>query len=99
MRIPIPITGLLSLFLLVLHFLGAIASYCQATALGERQTLSLQACLQMAMEKNYSRPASRFAVAVAEALTAESEGPERGATFTLELPLQAQEAASYRSTS
>jgi signal transduction histidine kinase len=32
-------------------------------------------------------------------LTAESEGPERGATFTLELPLQAQEAARYRSTS
>jgi signal transduction histidine kinase len=32
-------------------------------------------------------------------LTAESEGPDRGATFTLELPLQAQEAARYRSTS
>jgi outer membrane protein TolC len=67
MRKPVPITGLLSLFLLALHFLGATASYGQATALGERQTLSLKACLQMAMEKNHSRPASQFAVAAAEA--------------------------------
>jgi outer membrane protein TolC len=55
------------LFLLVLQLLGATASYGQATAVGERQTLSLNACLQIAMEKNHSRPASQFAVAAAEA--------------------------------
>ncbi len=32
-----------------------------------RQTLSLSECLHIAMEKNHSRPASQFAVAIAEA--------------------------------
>ncbi|MGA3130706.1 MAG: TolC family protein [Terracidiphilus sp.] len=32
-----------------------------------RQTLSVKECLTIAMEKNHSRPASRFAVAIAEA--------------------------------
>lgn len=32
-----------------------------------RQTFSLKECLNIAMEKNHSRPASRFAVAIAEA--------------------------------
>lgn len=37
------------------------------TAPNDRQELSLSECLRIAMEKNHSRPASQFAVAMAEA--------------------------------
>ena len=37
------------------------------TAPEDRQALSLSECLRIAMEKNHTRPASQFAVAIAEA--------------------------------
>jgi outer membrane protein TolC len=42
-------------------------SYCAAAPPAPTQALSLDECLRIAMEKNHSRPASRFAVAMAEA--------------------------------
>ncbi len=53
--------------------LAMLLAVCMAMGLsqsawgGEPQTLSLDACIAMAMERNHSRPASRFAVAAAEA--------------------------------
>jgi outer membrane protein TolC len=45
---------------------SSLAASGQAAPDG-RQTLSLSECLRIAMEKNHSRPASQFAVAMAEA--------------------------------
>jgi len=45
----------------------SIMASAQSTPAEETRTLSLQDCLRTAMEKNHSRPASRFAVAIAEA--------------------------------
>ncbi len=59
--------GMCSFLLTALQLLTGATGYCQATAAAERQTLSLNDCLRIALEKNHSRPASRFAVAVAEA--------------------------------
>jgi len=45
---------------------ASIPANCQ-TAPDGKQTLSLSECLAIAMEKNHTRPASQFAVAMAEA--------------------------------
>ena len=45
---------------------GCIVAFGQAE-FEKPQVLSLSECLQIAMEKNHSRPASQFAVAIAEA--------------------------------
>jgi outer membrane protein len=58
----------------VLCFLSVVTLPCTGnipawgqTVAGDRQVLSLGDCLHTAMEKNHSRPASQFAVAIAEA--------------------------------
>ncbi len=45
----------------------AAASDTAAPIASSRQVLSLEECMRLAMEKNHQRPASRFAVAMAEA--------------------------------
>jgi outer membrane protein len=46
---------------------GAFRCGAQTPTNAQRQTWSLKECLRIAMEKNHSRPASQFAVAMAEA--------------------------------
>ncbi|MGA7632574.1 MAG: TolC family protein, partial [Terriglobales bacterium] len=70
-------THLLWCLPLVVELLGWHAIPCHAQteaqteaqkeAVDSRQVLSLNDCLRIAMEKNHSRPASRFAIAMAEA--------------------------------
>lgn len=45
---------------------GSVPAHSQTTLEG-KQTLSLKECLGIAIEKNHTRPASQFAVAIAEA--------------------------------
>jgi outer membrane protein TolC len=64
--------GFARLLLSVLIGIGLLSGHairCQAQTeeLASHQALSLKDCLRIAMEKNHSRPASRFAVAMAEA--------------------------------
>lgn len=59
---------LLSKFaVLLLPLAASICGRAQSTPGPETQTLTLQESLRIAMERNRSRPASRFAVAIAEA--------------------------------
>ena len=59
----------LSCMVLVVCFFGGSAIRCQTPtpAPDSRQVLSLNGCLRIARENNHTRPASQFAVAVAEA--------------------------------
>lgn len=52
---------------LALLFQFAVGVPASAQASEDRQTLSLGECIRIALEKNHTRPASRFAVAIAEA--------------------------------
>lgn len=54
---------------LIAAFSANVAIPCQAQNAepASRQILSLSECLKMAMERNHCRPASQFAVAMAEA--------------------------------
>ena len=53
-------------FLFITAVAGSSQSMGQAVV-ATQQTLSLRECLQIAMEKNHTRPASQFAIAMAEA--------------------------------
>lgn len=64
-RTRLPILCFLSVFA-AFQFADLPAAFGQAPAEGS-QVLSLSECLRIAMEKNHSRPASQFAVAIAEA--------------------------------
>ncbi len=55
------------LWILALFVLAGAASAPGQTPSGDKQVLSLSECLRIAFEKNHSRPASQFALAVAEA--------------------------------
>lgn len=62
----IRLTGFCFLFFALTQLAGSVPSYGQSAPEG-KQTLSLSECLAIAMEKNHTRPASQFAVAMAEA--------------------------------
>jgi outer membrane protein TolC len=61
-----PLSNFLQLLFVMLVAIGGMAASGQA-APDTQQALSLSDCLHLAMEKNHSRPASRFAVDMAEA--------------------------------
>ncbi len=54
------------LILVLVALAGAVSASSQAVST-EQQALSLSECLRIAFEKNHTRPASQFAVAIAEA--------------------------------
>lgn len=62
----VPIRRSLPVVFLIFFAICAATIAIAETAPASTQTLSLQQCLTMAMEKNHTRPASQFAVAIAE---------------------------------